>query len=147
MEHTEESIRYLNLDIELESENDLTPLVEHLGEEVFVLCNKQVESIFYTSFEPKYFEEEENTPENHTRHILGLLDNLPDSLREMWNKCRSKIFDFGFDSGFAPCPFYTDLDPESLQRIAALGASVRFTIYPVQYTPNKEDAPGQEATQ
>ncbi len=142
MENTEESIRYLNLDVELESENDLTPLVEHLGEEIFVLCNQQVKTIFYTSFEPKYFEEGQNNPENHTRHILGLLDKLPDSLREMWNKCSSKIFDFGFDSGFAPCPFHADLSPESLQGISAIGANVRISIYPVEYTPNPYKAPG-----
>jgi len=145
MENTEQSIRYLNLDVELESENDLTALVEHLGEEIFVLCNEQLESIFYTSFEPKYFEEEKNNPENHTRHILGLLEKLPGSLREMWNECNSKIFDFGFDSGFAPGPFHADLSPESLQGISAIGANVRITIYPAEYTPNQEDAPIQDA--
>lgn len=136
MKKNDQSTRYLTLDIELESEQDMSPLVEHLGEEIFVLCNEKVESVFYTSFEPKYFEPEEDIPERHAKHILGLLDKLPDSLREMWNGCRSKIFDFGFDSGYAPCPFFTDLSPATLQGIAAIGASTRVTIYPIEGIPN-----------
>lgn len=136
MKIKEQDIRYLNLDVELESEYEISLLLDHLGEEVFILSNEQVDSIFYTSFEPKYFETD--TPELHAQHILGLLENLPETLRKMWAGCRTKIFDFGFDCGVSPRPFFTDLSPETLQGIAEIGATVRITLYPTEYAPDKE---------
>jgi len=133
----QEKTEYLTLDLELRSDQDLTPLVEHFGEEVFLLHNGQVESKYYTSFEPKYFEPQDDTPENHAQHFLSLIEALPSNLRELWKTCDLKFFDFGFQSGFTPRPYFVDLSTATLQGIAAAGAMVRISIYPAEDAPNK----------
>lgn len=131
-----EKTEYLTLDLELRSDQDLSPLVEHFGEEVFLLFNERVDTKHYTSFEPKYFEPEEDTPENHAQHILKLLEGLTPELRQLWDTCELRAFDFGFRCGFAPRPYFVDLTSGTLGGIAAVGASVRISIYPIEESPN-----------
>ena len=122
---------YLNLDLVCKSKQDLTPLVEHFGDKVFVLCNEKVEDGFYVVLESEALEVDQYIPEVHARHIVELIKNLPKPLRDLWHDCDSRIFDFGFRSGVTEGSYFADLSQEVLQDIASLAASVRVTIYPV----------------
>ena len=131
---------YLNLDLVCKSKQDLTPLVEHFGDKVFVLCNEKVEDGFYVVLESEAPEVDQYIPEDHARHIVELINNLPEPLRDLWHSCDSRTFDFGFRSGVAEGSYFADLSQEILQDIASLGASVRVTIYPAEDMPEVCDS-------
>lgn len=130
---------YITLDVDLISSEDLSPLASYLEEGAFVLGHQQAEGLFYLSFEPSYLPESENTPENSARLILELLQNLPAELRILWESASSKVFNFGFDSGVSPSPYISQLSPETLGKIAALGAGMEITIYQHDSSPPEQE--------
>ncbi len=125
------AIEYLNLDVECKSSHSLSLMLEYFGDAIFVLYNGEVASGFFTVFEPELCEDERNVAEIHASHILDLIEKLPAQRRGLWDDCQSKVFDFGFRSGVTPSPYFVDLSPDTLKRIAAVGASARITIYPM----------------
>ncbi|MDH0144607.1 hypothetical protein [Aquipseudomonas alcaligenes] len=130
---------YITLDVDLISSEDLSPLASYLEEGTFVLGHQQAEGLFYLSFEPSYLSESENTPENSARLILELLQSLPAELRILWESASSKVFNFGFDSGVSPPPYISHLSPETLGKIAALGAGMEITIYQHDSFPPEQE--------
>jgi hypothetical protein len=98
----------------------------------FVLYNGEVDSGFLTVFEPEHCENERDTPEIHALHVLDLIERLPTQRRGLWDDCQSRVFDFGFRSGVTPSPYFVELNLNTLKRIAAVGASIRITIHPME---------------
>lgn len=129
---------YLNLDLVCTSKKDLTPLIEHFGNRVDVLCNDKNESGFYVVLELQYSESKKRYPEIHARHFLELIETLPSELRAIWNECASKTFDFGFRSGFGVQAFISEISQSTLAGIVSLGASIDISIYPVEKAPKQE---------
>ena len=48
----------------------------------------------------------------------------------MLQNSRKKIFDIGFECGVLDVPLDTYLSAETVQRIAQLGCSINFKLYP-----------------
>jgi hypothetical protein len=126
---------YINLDIDLISSEDLSPLASQLEKNTFILRNQQVEGRFYFSFEPLPYTK---TPENSAKIVLALLQGLPSELKGLWASASSKVFNFGFESGVAPPPYISELSTETLGQIAELGASIAITIYQHDSSPPEE---------
>lgn len=59
-----------------------------------------------------------------------LIYNLPDAARSQWDRCVTRCFDIGYDSGEEPWNFRSVLHPDTVKDIAELGASITITIYP-----------------
>jgi hypothetical protein len=131
---------YLNLDLVCKSKQDLTPLIEHFGDKVFVLCNDEVEDGYYVVLESEALDVSGYFPEGHARDIIDLINSLPDPLQVLWHSCDSKVFDFGFRSGLAEGSYSAELSQGLLKDIASLGASVSITIYPAEVLPEVCDS-------
>lgn len=128
---------YLNLDVLVESQADLTPLVDELGERVLVLCNEpNPAGGYYLAFELPPGAEEELSPQVQATSVVTLLSSLSAGGRRLWDSGVSRFFDFGFESGHHPNCIIHDLDSEILKAISSLGAQVRISIYAVPEPPN-----------
>lgn len=124
---TAEPTYFRNVDLELESETDLQPIVDELGERVFILhagpygdgwaaflelnlpCAKDVDATLKT--------------------LLDLIDTLSDSAHATWVATRRRDFDVGIQAGREPHMAAFTVPEETLRRIAALGARLTFTVY------------------
>jgi hypothetical protein len=136
------SASFLNLDLELESDRDLAPLAEHFGHRAFVLQCNEDGGRFHLALEPLLSGALCGDPTACTDAVLDLIHTLPPALRELWQQCSVRLFDYGYDGGLEAPPLTTDIDPVRLGLIAAAGAGIRITLYPFRQSPSAGDNEG-----
>lgn len=121
-------IRYLNVDLELESRDPLAPIVEALGEDIAVLHHGTARGLHTASLEVAGCTS--GDAEATIDSLCSLVENLPPEARRLWNGCCTRLFDIGYESGDSPASFRSVLHSETVARVAALGAAIMVTIYP-----------------
>jgi hypothetical protein len=110
----------------LRSSSDLTPLADHLGEHVIVLSNDEAEGAFLLALEASI---DGLSPEELVEYFLRLIDTMPTEQRAIWDRCSSRIFDFGFQAGCNASPSELKIEPAVLRILAERGVTVEVTIY------------------
>jgi hypothetical protein len=122
---------FLNLDLVLKSNSDLSPIIKHFDQKVIVLAHENFERQFLLNLE---LANSDSTKEPGwcTRGFLTLIEALPEAERALWNGCISRTFSYGFESGREFPALDTTITSDLLLRIAKLGADIGITIYPYQ---------------
>ena len=121
---------FLNVDLEIESTEDLQGIINDLGDDVSVLHQGENASGFHVaSFELKdlVFERDADAV---IATFCNLIENLSLESKSIWEKCHSKRFDAGFESVGATQSYQTELRSDTITKVAGLGASIVITIYP-----------------
>jgi hypothetical protein len=126
---------YLNTDLDIAAAFDITPLVSLLQAQGFsVIHCEPLESgewhatlEVFTSQEPP----ENYRPEVTILQMVPILEALTGEAKEMWNMSTERCLDMGFNCCAEPWQYRQDLSSETLARIAALGITLRITLYPV----------------
>jgi len=122
-------VTFLNVDLEIESSEDLQPIIDDLGEDVSVLHHGDNGSSFnFVSFEVKPFGERD--VDGIISSFCSFIENLSPDVRLIWDKSHSKKFDVGFQSGDFPRSYQTEIRADTIESVAKLGASIVVTIYP-----------------
>ena len=120
--------RYLNTDLDIESNEDLSVLIEDLGEDVIVLHHGLVKGVNHASFELAH--DTYSGPDEVVCGYCNLIENLSPQGRAIWDKCFTRLIDLGFESGVSPSRYWFELRPSTITRVAAIGASLATSIYP-----------------
>ena len=123
-----EDIRYLTVDLVVKSREDLTPIVNDFGEEVFVLHNGKTGDFYHAYLE---ISERYEGPNKEIGFFCSLIEALGPVERQIWDNCFSKTFDIGYECGDSNRSFSSELRPEVIERIANCGGSIEITIYPM----------------
>jgi len=66
--------------------------------------------------------------------MLTAVESLEEPARSLWGACTTREFDIGYNCGKAPGWFREHLTAATLARIAAAGAAVVITLYPMTDT-------------
>ena len=120
------SIRYLNTDLDIESENDLTPIIEAFGEDVIVMHHGERHGLNIASFEiSSYYRSANETIE----YFCDLVENLSENERKIWNSCCSRTLDIGYECGSCNQSYHSEIRPDTIKRVADIGARLVVTIY------------------
>ncbi len=127
-------IRYLNTDCLLYSTEDLSPVINELGEQLIVLWNEPMEG--KNSIGIEVLIDDPNGPEDHLSRFMELFSSP--SILSLLNYCSKKIFDIGFESG-DESPMAYELSTGLLTKIAELGFSINIQIYPVSEEPPESE--------
>jgi hypothetical protein len=124
-----QEIHYLNTDLDLVSSQDLEPLAASFGTElVFPLhVDKRDDGRWYATLET---EENFSEPECNITAFLEAIEAFDDRARDHWLACESREFNIGYDCGDEPRAFNQGLTAATIARMAALGISLRITLYP-----------------
>ena len=117
---------YLNTDLEIESREDLSPIVGYFGKDVMVLFHGEAMGFRRAVFEIAGLAADADTVINH---FCMLAESLPERERAIWNHCSRKICDIGYEGGTHPRAFRSEIRPETVERIAKLGVAIFVTIY------------------
>jgi hypothetical protein len=90
------TIRFLNVDLEIESRADLTPLIEELGDDVHVLHHGPVRGVNHAAVEVAsgFNGEADDT----IKMLYVLIRELPPDARAIWDGCCTKVFDVGYEA-------------------------------------------------
>lgn len=126
---TDDTIRYLNTDLDLVSRGDLTALASALdaGGVPPLHVTRGEDGLWHASCETaRQFGE----PEGNMAAILAVVETLGAAERAVWSACERREFNIGFDCGAKPWAYTQWLSNDLLGRIAAVGASLRITLYP-----------------
>ena len=126
----EKQTSYLNTDLDLESVSDLTALTATLSVAgVDALRSAREDNgVWYATFEVLNADE----PEPNIAEMLTVIETLPPELKNIWDECRSRVFNIGYECGLEPWAFNQTLSQSLLARIASVGASLKITLYPAK---------------
>jgi len=125
----DDTICYLNTDLELTSLADLSALAVAFRTHGFWILRltHHDDGLWYATFEILDQAEE---PEPNISAMLAVVESLGESLRVVWSGCILREFNIGYEFGSKPWAFNQGQSSQLLGRIAAVGASMRITLYP-----------------
>lgn len=122
-------IRYLNTDLDLVSQQDLRPLTDafEAGGVSPLHVAAADDGRWSATLET---DEQFAEPEQTIAVMLTVIEALTPVLRQCWDRCELREFNMGYDCGDEPWAFSQGLSNRLLTRVAAVGATLRMTIYP-----------------
>jgi hypothetical protein len=124
---------FLNVDLELESNESLDCIAQEFGDKVHILHNGPLQSIAYL-LAVEVYAGDDHDPESIIEAFCDLIEALPPKAKALWRKCSARRFDIGIESGTGVAKRFgalcLSLSPETLKRVAALSAEVVMTVYP-----------------
>lgn len=121
------NVEFLNIDLDLESENDLSLLIQELGDSVVIMNNESVDGVHRVSLELAGLV---GNPEYILDQYFSVMRKLSIESRSLWDGCRKKEFDLGFESEYgASGSLQETISIKSINSLSSLGASVAITIY------------------
>lgn len=122
-------IKFLNVDLVIDSYENLQPLVNELAGNVSVMFNGEWENnLNRLSLAIKY--SYEKTADEIVLEFCYLIEKFSSESNLIWNRCQKREFDVGFESGSSLTSYETEIQAETIQRVAKLGGSILITIYP-----------------
>lgn len=119
--------RFLNVDLELESPDDLSPIAAHWGERVNVLYAGPGGPCFRLSLELADSGFRDDDALQLTCAFLDLIDALPEDLLLLWRGCSRRDFDYGFEGTGAAIAC---IEAKCAARMSTLGIGIRVSVYP-----------------
>ena len=137
-------IAYINTDLDLVSEQDLTPLVVAMDARgVTALLAEwqraddrrvlpQADGCWHLTFEHA---QDFGEPAGAISALLDAIESLPGEAHDLWSRCTLREFNIGYDCGAEPWAFNNGLTDRILGRMVRVGASLRITIYPERPEP------------
>ncbi len=122
--------QFLNVDLEVLSQSDLSEFAKSFGsKKVSVLyCDRQAEE-FLAALELVTMR---RSPEQLLARFCDLLEAMPPKVARLWREASRRTFDIGIESGISQQALALKISPATLARITALGATVAVTVYPVR---------------
>ncbi len=127
-------IQFLNVDLDIQSRHPLTSLLRALGDDVLVLHQTPAHGLYSASLEAAECTGDACTGDAETtvNTLCDILEQLPEEARESWRTCCTRVFNIGYASGQTPGThtFQSPLCPQTVARVAQLGAGITITIYP-----------------
>lgn len=119
---------FLNVDLEIVTKRDPSPLARALDGKVHVLhCGPFKGRSHFLALE--IFSARPSV-EKLLSQFCTLIESLPPDAWQIWKEARRRTFDIGFQSGEARPPLAIRIEPATLNRVAKLGATIAITVYP-----------------
>lgn len=115
---------FLNVDLDVETDADLTPLVKALEPYACSLERPPGRASFELNVPVA-----PTAPEPLIREFLRLLELLPPDAREVWNRASRRAFDIGIQSLRRPSSETHRLATATLRHAAEVGAEIAVTVY------------------
>jgi len=122
-------IQFLNVDLEIESKQDIAQLVSDLGKSAMVLHYDKDETRQLARIEANI---DVTSPDSAINHLCELIESCSRNALKQWLTCTKRTFDIGFQSGKNPKCFNQALHADTLLRISAIGAGIEITLYPAE---------------
>ena len=132
---------FRNVDLEIRSRSKLDALKEEWRDEVITLHSGMEGGTYLLNVELTMMRFKKNfSPDSCIRAFSKLVEKLPPAGRRVWDRATKKSFDVGWDiSGVRQWSSSFAIKPETLRRVAGLGATLSVTVYHHRNTRTKTD--------
>src|SRR5215471_18348228 len=114
---------FLNVDLDIDSSDDVTALVKAFEPHAYALERPAGRASFELS------KVDAAGPEPIIVEFVRLVTDLPPIARGIWDRASRRVFDIGLQSSRAPHYETHRLTAETLRAVAAIGAEIAVTIY------------------
>ena len=128
--------RYLNVDLVLHSDSDLSALAEYLEGKVFFLSKEFKEDGSSILLESNLGIT--SGPEEDLQELVNVIESMPDSLMCLWFDCSKKVMDIGFECGSMEGSLDSFIGMKLVQSLARLECAINIRIYPSAEKPGEE---------
>ncbi len=124
--------RTLGTELEIVSNGDLTPLLEHLESHVAVIRNSIDDGrhTLWLELDPT-----EGDVDDAVQRYVRLLEDLPAHLREIWDASSDRCLNTGIQAGWTPHAHPVRLSADSISRAARISIRHQFTVYAAHSPP------------
>ena len=119
--------KYLNTDLEIESIDDLTPIIDEFGGDVICLFHGRVRDLNRASFEVAGSMSDAN---ECIRMFYSLVEGLSAEARAVWDSCTRRTLDVGFEGGHDRENCQQTIEHKVLALAASIGTHLVITVYP-----------------
>ena len=119
-------VRFLNVDLDVRSREDLTPLAEALEPQVFALHVGRVGRGWMARFE---LTRQPRTPDTAIRRLVTALERLPARERARWRRATRREFNVGIQAAAEPHASQFPIGPDTLELVARLRGRLVLTLY------------------
>jgi hypothetical protein len=123
---TDDETAFLNVDVDVFAKYPLEPLAAGLGDDVSLHYvgrgGRGLFQLHFALYSPK-------NADSAIRGLTKVIGSLPRSSRRLWNNASRRVFNLGFQGGFKPYSREFDITEKAVAAIAALGGTVKVTIY------------------
>jgi hypothetical protein len=121
---TSSDLFFLNVDLDVDSADDLTLLVQAFEPSAFALERPAGRA----SFELNNPASPRN-PESLILEFARVVNDLPSPAREIWDRASRRVFDIGMQSGRQPFHATHRLAPATLRAVASVDGEIAVTVY------------------
>jgi hypothetical protein len=121
-----ETIRFLNVDLDVYSKSNLQGLVSAPGKKVSVLHVGRNKRTFCAHLELSRITKDADST---IRAFCGLIESLPSAERELWNKAKIRDFNIGVQAGSRPYSHEIVLAAATVKAASDVGARIVFAVY------------------
>jgi hypothetical protein len=125
--------RFRNVDLDILSKSDLQPLVDAMGEDVFVLYVGRVKRHYEAHLEwngshmpPK---SHQSSPELLILKFYKLVQRLKPEARALWDTARTRSFDIGIEGPKRGGHYWTAISSEAIRAASEVNAQIAITVY------------------
>lgn len=122
------NIKFLNVDLDIQSEQDISLILNELGNNVFILHQEIQDNHHFARLE---IDRDASNADKTINYFCDLIESCSKEARKTWDSCSTRIFDIGYESGIKPNYFTSKINTMTVERIARIGASINITIYPI----------------
>ena len=125
--------RFLNVDLELVTRMELSPLLARFAASMLVLRDSVDDGLRTVWLELAGG----NPPdaEDAIAQFVTIIQSLPGELRRLWDACDDRCFNVGIQGDAAPYATVFSLTRASLAAVADLGARLDITVYGSENAP------------
>ncbi len=123
----ESQTRFVNVDLDVKSLGDLSPLLEAFGENVLRLHNARIGRRYWIRVE--LLRSIPRSPAEAIRGFCRLIEKLPPAAKKLWKNASSRQFDIGIQAGKKPTTSEWLLDVDMLRDVAKNRAQIELTVY------------------
>ena len=125
-DYEKNATRFLNVDLDIKSKSPLDSLVKAFGRRVVMLHVGKEGREYGAHLE---LATESNSPDVLLRRFVALINHLPRSAKQHWNRARAREFNIGIQAGAKPHSTELRLQPATLRAVAGVRARIGLTVY------------------
>jgi hypothetical protein len=127
--------RYLNVDLVVEADFDLSPIIAMLKGKVLFLWDKTSPELSTFGVESNLTDSE--SPEEDIVELLQILEKLPDEQKKMLSASKKKVIDIGFECGTIDTAIDMEISVDSIHRMSKFGCLINIRLYPWVESPRE----------
>ncbi|MGD9209950.1 MAG: hypothetical protein PVI90_04210 [Desulfobacteraceae bacterium] len=122
---------YINVDLEIESNEDLSPIIDEFGNDIIVLYNDYNKSNnTYTLVAESTFDYKFRNPDELINCFYFKINKFSSETRRLWDNCNQRVFNIGYGCILTTVKYESEIKSLTIKNVSELGAAIKITIYP-----------------